>query len=144
MHVRPRVVQRDGIHFEGLRCISPTLASHVREPVTIRYHPRDLSENHSVPPQPVPLPCGERGARRRTVTLRDIAAARRAHRRAGERRLTSASRRWQTSCRDTPTYRSRPLRRTGAPRGGPVNLAENAKLVRGRERAPTRTVHKLG
>jgi hypothetical protein len=31
-----------------------------------------------------------------------------------------------------------------APRTGPVNLAEKAKLVGGRERAPARTVHKLG
>src|SRR4051794_17733759 len=44
MHARPRVVRRDGIHFEGLRYASPTLAGYVREPVTIRYDPRDLSE----------------------------------------------------------------------------------------------------
>ena len=44
MHAKSRIVQRDGIHFEGLRYASPTLAAYVREPVTIRYDPRDLSE----------------------------------------------------------------------------------------------------
>lgn len=40
----PRKVQRDGIRFQGLRYISPTLASYVGETVTIRYDPRDISE----------------------------------------------------------------------------------------------------
>ena len=31
MHAKPRSVQRDGIHFEGLRYSSPTLAGYVRE-----------------------------------------------------------------------------------------------------------------
>ena len=82
MHAKPRVVQRDGIHFEGLRYVSPTLASHVREPITIRYDPRDLSEirvfhrNHFL----CRAVSEEHAAK--TVTLKDIAAARRAHRRA--------------------------------------------------------------
>lgn len=29
---KPRMVQRDGIHFQGLRYLSPTLAAYVREP----------------------------------------------------------------------------------------------------------------
>lgn len=37
-------MQRDGIRFEGLRSMSPTLAAFVREPVTVRFDPRDLSE----------------------------------------------------------------------------------------------------
>jgi putative transposase len=41
---RPRVVHRDGIHFQGLRYLAPTLAAYVGEPVTIRYDPRDLGE----------------------------------------------------------------------------------------------------
>ncbi len=39
-----RTVQRDGIHFQGQRYLSPTLAAFVGHPVTIRYDPRDLSE----------------------------------------------------------------------------------------------------
>jgi putative transposase len=41
---RPRRVQRDGIRFQGLRYIDPTLAAFVGETVTIRYDPGDLAE----------------------------------------------------------------------------------------------------
>ncbi|HYN73188.1 MAG TPA: Mu transposase C-terminal domain-containing protein [Nakamurella sp.] len=45
LHVaKPRVVQRDGIHFQGLRYLAPTLAAYVGAHVTIRYDPRDISE----------------------------------------------------------------------------------------------------
>jgi putative transposase len=82
MHARPRVVQRDGIHFEGLRYISPTLASHVREPVTIRYDPRDLSEIRVFHRNQFLCRAVSEEHAAKTVTLKDIAAARRAHRRA--------------------------------------------------------------
>lgn len=39
-----RSVHRDGIHFQGLRYLDPTLAAYVGEAVTIRYDPRDLGE----------------------------------------------------------------------------------------------------
>lgn len=39
-----RRVHRDGIHFHGLRYISPTLAAYVGESVTLRFDPRDLGE----------------------------------------------------------------------------------------------------
>ncbi|GAA1937811.1 hypothetical protein GCM10009689_18040 [Brevibacterium antiquum] len=39
-----RTVRRDGIHFQGQRYLSPTLAPLVGKPVTIRYDPRDISE----------------------------------------------------------------------------------------------------
>ncbi len=42
--VRPRQVQRDGIRFQALRYISPTLAGFVGEAVTIRYDPADMAE----------------------------------------------------------------------------------------------------
>ena len=42
--VRARKVRRDGIHFQGLRYLSLTLASYVGEEVTIRYDPRDMGE----------------------------------------------------------------------------------------------------
>lgn len=41
---RSRVVQRDGIRFEGMRYLDVNLAAFVGEPVTIRYDPRDLTE----------------------------------------------------------------------------------------------------
>lgn len=39
-----RRVHRDGIHFHGLRYLSPTLAAYVGESVTLRFDPRDLGE----------------------------------------------------------------------------------------------------
>jgi putative transposase len=42
--VRPRKVRRDGIHFQNLIYIEPTLAAYVGESVIIRYDPRDLAE----------------------------------------------------------------------------------------------------
>lgn len=41
---KPRKVQRDGIRFQGMRYIAPTLAGFVGEQITIRYDPRDLAE----------------------------------------------------------------------------------------------------
>lgn len=40
----PRTVHPDGVRFQGLRYTDPGLAAYVREPVTIRYDPRDLAE----------------------------------------------------------------------------------------------------
>jgi len=42
--IRPRQVQRDGIRFQSLRYIDPTLAAFVGETVTIRYDPADIAE----------------------------------------------------------------------------------------------------
>jgi DNA transposition AAA+ family ATPase len=44
MVAKPRMVHRDGIHFQGLRYLAPALAAYIREPVTIRYDPRDITE----------------------------------------------------------------------------------------------------
>jgi putative transposase len=41
---KPRQVHQDGIRFQALRYIDPTLAAYVGESVTIRYDPRDLAE----------------------------------------------------------------------------------------------------
>jgi putative transposase len=41
---KPRQVQQDGIHFQGLRYLDLTLAAYVGEPVVIRYDPKDLAE----------------------------------------------------------------------------------------------------
>jgi putative transposase len=42
--VRARKVRRDGVHFQGLRYLSLTLAAYVGEDATIRYDPRDMGE----------------------------------------------------------------------------------------------------
>lgn len=41
---KPRRVHQDGLRFQSLRYIDPTLASYVGEDVTIRYDPRDMAE----------------------------------------------------------------------------------------------------
>ncbi|MGW4095068.1 Mu transposase C-terminal domain-containing protein [Nocardia sp. NPDC004750] len=77
----PRVVHRDGIHFQGLRYLHPTLAAYVREAVTVRYDPRDITEirvfhnNRFLCKAISPDHTGE------TIGLKDIHAARRAYRR---------------------------------------------------------------
>lgn len=42
--VRARKVQRDGIHFAGLRYLSTVLAAYVGEEITLRFDPRDMGE----------------------------------------------------------------------------------------------------
>jgi putative transposase len=82
MVAKPRMVRRDGVHFQGLRYIDPTLAAYVGEPVTIRYDPRDIAEirgfhrNRFLCRAVNPEHAG------RTVTLKDIQTARVRHRRA--------------------------------------------------------------
>jgi putative transposase len=77
-----RMVRRDGVHFQGLRYIDPTLAAYVGEPVTIRYDPRDIAEirvfhrNRFLCRAINPEHAG------RTVTLKDIQTARARHRRS--------------------------------------------------------------
>ena len=41
---KPRRVHQDGLRFQALRYIDPTLAAYVGEDVTIRYDPRDMAE----------------------------------------------------------------------------------------------------
>jgi putative transposase len=82
MHAKPRIVQRDGIRFEGLRYVSPTLAAFVREPVTVRFDPRDLSEIRVFHRDRFLCRAISEEHAGSTVTLKDIEAARRAHRRA--------------------------------------------------------------
>jgi len=82
MVAKPRVVHRDGIRFQGLRYLDPTLAAYVGEPVTIRYDPRDLGEirvfhrNRFLCRAISPEHAGQ------ALTLKDIQTARAAHRRA--------------------------------------------------------------
>lgn len=92
MVAKSRVVRRDGIHFQGLRYIDPTLAAYVSEAVTIRYDPRDIAEirvfhrNRFLCRAISPEHAGQ------TVTLKDIQTARTRHRqslRAGIRERTA-------------------------------------------------------
>jgi putative transposase len=41
---KPRKIQQDGIHFQGLRYLDLTLAAYVGETIVIRYDPADLAE----------------------------------------------------------------------------------------------------
>jgi putative transposase len=41
---KPRRVQQDGLRFQSLRYIDPTLAAYVGEDILIRYDPRDMAE----------------------------------------------------------------------------------------------------
>ncbi|WP_243399702.1 Mu transposase C-terminal domain-containing protein [Arthrobacter glacialis] len=41
---KSRIVHRDGVHFQGLRYISPLLAAYVGEQVIVRYDPADIAE----------------------------------------------------------------------------------------------------
>ena len=78
---KARTVHRDGIHFQGIRYMDPTLAAYVKEAVTIRYDPRDVAEirvfhrNRFLCRAVSPEHCGQ------AITLKDIQAARSAHRR---------------------------------------------------------------
>ncbi len=81
MHAAPRRVRRDGVHFQGLRYIAPTLAAFVGEPVTVRYDPRDLSEIRLFHRNAFLCRAVSEEHAGETVTLKDIEAARRAHRR---------------------------------------------------------------
>jgi len=49
---QPRKVHPDGIHFQGLRYLDPTLVAYVGEHVTIRYDPRDLAGTDHRPQRP--------------------------------------------------------------------------------------------
>ena len=69
---KARTVHRDGIHFQGIRYMDPTLAAYVKEAVTIRYDPRDVAEirvfhrNRFLCRAVSPEHCGQ------AITLKDI------------------------------------------------------------------------
>ena len=82
MLAKPRCVRRDGIHFQGLRYVDPLLAAYVGETVTIRYDPRDLSEVRVFHRNQFLCRAVSEAHAGEAFTLKDIEAARRAHRRA--------------------------------------------------------------
>jgi putative transposase len=79
---KPRVVQRDGIRFQGLRYLDPTLAAYVGEAVTVRYDPRDIGEIRVFHRDRFLCRAVDPEHAGRTITLKDIQAARREQRRA--------------------------------------------------------------
>jgi len=75
-----RVVQRDGIHFQGQRYLSPTLASFVGRTITIRYDPRDISEIRVYDRDIFVCTAIDEAHPNLRLSLRDIETARRARR----------------------------------------------------------------
>ena len=75
-----RVVQRDGIHFQGQRYLSPTLASFVGHTITIRYDPRDISEIRVYDRDIFVCTAIDEAHPNLRLSLRDIETARRARR----------------------------------------------------------------
>lgn len=81
MVAKPRVVHRDGIKFEGLRFVAPTLAAYVGEHVTIRFDPRDMGEIRVYHQNQFLCRAVNPDHADHNVTLKDIQAARSAQRR---------------------------------------------------------------
>ena len=82
MVARPRVVDCCGIRFGGLRYLDPTLAAFVGERVTIRHDPRDVAEIRVFHRGRFLCRAVNAEHADRTVSLRDVQAARRARRKA--------------------------------------------------------------
>ncbi|WP_295689573.1 Mu transposase C-terminal domain-containing protein [uncultured Brevibacterium sp.] len=78
---KPRIVHRDGVHFQGLRYMSPLLAAYVKEPVIIRYDPRDISEIRVFHKDQYICKAVDPDHVAATVSLKDVQAARAARRR---------------------------------------------------------------
>ena len=95
-----RVVQRDGIHFQGQRYMAPTLAPFVGHTITIRYDPRDISEIRVYDRDTFICTAVDEAHPNLRLSLRDIETARRARRR--ELRLTINDRIPTVANRDEP------------------------------------------
>ena len=78
---RSRVVRRDGIHFQGLRYISPTLAGYVGQPVLVRYDPRDITEIRVFDHDEFVCTAIDQDHHDQKVSLKDVQTARNARRR---------------------------------------------------------------
>jgi putative transposase len=79
---KPRIVHRDGIRFQGQRYLDLTLAAYVGEPVTVRYDPRDLGEIRVFHDGRFLCRAVSPELADRTISLRELQAARTAQRRA--------------------------------------------------------------
>jgi putative transposase len=78
---KPRIVHRDGVHFQGLRYVSPLLAAYVREPVIVRYDPRDITEVRIFHKNQFICKAVDPDHETSTLTLKDIQSARSTRRR---------------------------------------------------------------
>jgi putative transposase len=78
---KSRVVHRDGIHFQGLRYLSPTLAAYVGERVILRYDPRDITEIRVFHNDRFLCKAVDPEHSGTSITLKDIQTARAARRR---------------------------------------------------------------
>ena len=78
---KPRVVHRDGVHFQGLRYISPLLAAYVGEPVIVHYDPRDIAEIRIFHRNQYICKAVDPDHETSTLTLKEIQAARASRRR---------------------------------------------------------------
>jgi putative transposase len=76
-----RRVHRDGIHFLGLRYISPTLAAYVGESVMLRFDPRDMGEVRVFHEEGFPCRAVSADLAGETVPLREIMRSRNRRRR---------------------------------------------------------------
>ena len=79
---KSRLVRRDGIHFQGLRYMDPTLAAFVGEHVTIRFDPRDMAEIRVFHRNLFLCRAVSPDHAGRTISLKDIQQARVARRRS--------------------------------------------------------------
>lgn len=77
-----RIVRRDGIHFQGLRYVSPTLAGYVGRSVVIRYDPRDITEIRVFDHDQFLCKAIDQDHQDQKIGLKEIQAARNARRRA--------------------------------------------------------------
>lgn len=77
----PRKVHPDGIRFQGLRYFDPTLAAFVGEAVIIRYDPNDLGEVRVFHQNTFVCRAVSAEMADRTLSLKEVVAARRARRR---------------------------------------------------------------
>ncbi|MGN2299876.1 Mu transposase C-terminal domain-containing protein [Micrococcus luteus KDCGSN] len=77
-----RVVRRDGIRFQGLRYVSPTLAGYVGRSVVIRYDPRDITEIRVFDHDEFLCKAVNQDHQDQKIGLKEIQAARNARRRA--------------------------------------------------------------
>lgn len=77
-----RVVRRDGIRFQGLRYVSPTLAGYVGRSVVVRYDPRDITEIRVFDHDEFLCKAVNQEHHDQKIGLKEIQAARNARRRA--------------------------------------------------------------
>ena len=89
---KERKVHPDGIYFQGLRYLDPTLAAFVGEAVTVRYDPRDVSEVRVFHKDRFLCRAVSPEVAATTITLRDLMSARNKRRRDLRNAITDRTR----------------------------------------------------